>query len=92
MAEESGRPGTVRSNVGCEAIEEPWTKRMQPMGRVPAAGRLFQRKSFTSPLRVQCSVPPAHVLVEPSAMRISPEKFAPVVACQCISAVRGERN
>jgi hypothetical protein len=25
MTDESGRPGTVRSNVGCDAIDEPCT-------------------------------------------------------------------
>src|SRR4029077_10447360 len=59
IAEESGRPGTCRSKVGCEAIEEPCTKRMVPFA-APEAG-LFQRKSLTSPaalfLVVQCSLP-----------------------------------
>src|SRR5687768_6342160 len=68
MAEECGRPGTWRSNVGCEAIEEPWTKRIVPAFRVPCAAGLFHRKRFTSPLRVQCSVPPVQVLVDRSFM------------------------
>src|SRR5512138_3607411 len=55
IAEECGRPGTSRSKVGCEAIEEPCTKKRVPCG-APEAG-LCQRKSLTSPLRVQCSVP-----------------------------------
>ena len=38
---------------------------------VPGAGFLFQRKSFTSPFFVQCSVPPFQVTVDPSAMRFS---------------------
>src|SRR6185437_17114264 len=40
---------------------------MVPRIALPEGGRLFQRKSLTSPLRVQCSVPPFHVVVEPSA-------------------------
>src|SRR2546428_833735 len=32
MADESGRPGTWRSKVGVEAIDEPWTKRIVPRG------------------------------------------------------------
>src|SRR3954469_11282574 len=55
MAEECGRPGTCRSKVGCEAIDEPCTKRMVPRAS-PCRG-LFQRKSLTSPLRTQCSLP-----------------------------------
>src|SRR5947207_1950251 len=55
IAEECGRPGTWRSKVGCEAIDEPCTKRIVP--RMARAGCLRQRKSLTSPLRVQCSVP-----------------------------------
>jgi len=55
ITEEYGRPGTFRSKVGCEAIEEPWTKKMVPAA-APAA-RLRQRNSFTSPLRVQYSLP-----------------------------------
>src|SRR3954465_2373839 len=56
ITEECGLPGTSRSKVGCEAIEEPCTKKMVPFG-APAAEGLCQRKSLTSPLRVQCSVP-----------------------------------
>src|SRR6267378_3819866 len=55
ITEECGRPGTWRSKVGCEAIDEPCTKRIVP--RVAPGGALRQRKSLTSPLRVQCSVP-----------------------------------
>src|SRR5687768_4427077 len=56
ITEECGRPGTCRSNVGCEPIDEPCTKRMVPCG-APAAAAFCQRNSFTSPLRVQCSLP-----------------------------------
>src|SRR5215210_3950676 len=56
ITEEFGLPGTCRSKVGCEAIDEPCTKRRVAFS-APAAEGLFQRKSLTSPLRVQCSVP-----------------------------------
>src|SRR3982750_2806693 len=55
IAEECGRPGTSRSKVGCEAIDEPCTKRIVP--RVVSCGDFCQRKIRTSPLRVQCSLP-----------------------------------
>src|SRR6266849_7972218 len=60
ITEESGRPGTCRSKVGCEAIEEPCTKSTVPCFRAPAAGGFCQRNSRTPrapPLRVQCSFP-----------------------------------
>src|SRR5579862_6133225 len=57
MTEESGRPGTCRSKVGCDAIEEPWTKRMAPRALAGALADFSQRKSFTGPLFVQCSWP-----------------------------------
>src|SRR6185295_2124918 len=55
IAEESGRPGTCRSKVGCDAIEEPCTKRIVPLA-FPCAF-FSQRKSRTSPFWVQCSMP-----------------------------------
>src|SRR5687767_12782154 len=61
MTDESGRPGTCRSKVGCDAIEEPCTKRTVPFGVAPDGGDFCQRKSLTSPLRVQCSVPAMRV-------------------------------
>src|SRR3990172_4188612 len=57
MTEESGRPGTVRSKVGWEAIDEPCTKSTVPLGVVPAGGGFCHRNSLTSPLRIQCSSP-----------------------------------
>src|ERR1700716_742780 len=57
IAEESGRPGTCRSKVGCEAIEEPCTNRIVPVLWPGSTAHLFHRNSFTSPLSVQCSVP-----------------------------------
>src|SRR5258708_10457529 len=55
IAEECARPVTCRSKVGCEAIDEPCTNRIVPRFALPEC--LRQRKSLTSPLRVQCSVP-----------------------------------
>src|SRR5512139_61514 len=62
MTEESGRPGTWRSKVGCEAIDDPCTKSTVPRFRVPAAAGFCHRKSligspFFPPLLVQCSFP-----------------------------------
>src|SRR3954469_9997007 len=72
IAEESGRPGTYRSNVGCDAIDEPCTKKIVPRFCTPAGGFLFQRKSLISPFFVQCSVPPVQLVVERSAMLCCP--------------------
>src|ERR1700758_5383844 len=58
MADESARPGTCRSKVGCEAIDEPCTKRIVPFFSAPCNGGLFHRNSLTLRLFVQCSVPP----------------------------------
>src|SRR3954466_6060587 len=57
IAEESGRPGTSRSKVGCDAIEEPCTNKMVPFVAAGSPATLFQRKSLTSPLLDQCSEP-----------------------------------
>src|SRR5215471_7922591 len=59
MAENSLRPGTCRSKVGCEAIEEPCTNRIVPRVLAGSAAHLFHRNSLTAPFSrvVQCSVP-----------------------------------
>src|SRR5271169_541438 len=58
MAEESGRPGTCRSKVGCEAMDEPCTNRMVPMLFAGSPAHFSNRNSFTPPsLLVQCSAP-----------------------------------
>src|SRR6476646_563631 len=58
MAEESGRPGTCRSNVGCAAIEEPCTNKIVPMLLPGSPAHFSHRNSFTPPsLVVQCSSP-----------------------------------
>src|ERR1700681_1707541 len=63
MTEESGLPGTVRSNVGCDAIEEPCTNKIA--GLLSGAPTNFShRKRRTSPLRVQCSTPVTGVAAE----------------------------
>src|SRR5215207_229906 len=57
MAEESGRPSTRRSNVGCDAIEEPCTNRIVPAWLTPSAAGFSHRNSRMSPFLVQCSSP-----------------------------------
>src|SRR5258708_39985785 len=59
ITEESGRPGTFRSKVGCEAIEEPCTKSTVPRLCALAAGSFCQRYSRTLslPLLTQGSFP-----------------------------------
>src|SRR4030095_12938860 len=57
MGEESGRPGTWRSKVGWEPIEEPWTKRIVPRGSVDPTAAFSQRNRRTGPFWVQCSRP-----------------------------------
>src|ERR1700681_3462489 len=56
MTDESGLPGTVRSNVGCDAIDDPCTNKIAglPSGEPT---NFSQRKRRTLPLRVQCSTP-----------------------------------
>src|SRR6266487_5185336 len=56
--EESARPGTCRSKVGCEAMDEPCTNRILPEGPEGSPPCLFHRNRRTSlPLFVQCSSP-----------------------------------
>src|SRR5262249_50226991 len=58
IAENSARPGTCRSKVGCDAIEEPCTNRMVPRVCAGSPAYFCHRNSFTSlPLLVQCSSP-----------------------------------
>src|SRR5512142_2865375 len=56
ITEESGRPGTLRSNVGCDAIDEPCTN---STAGLPAGEpqNFSHRNKRTSPLWVQCSMP-----------------------------------
>src|SRR5512132_2057378 len=56
IADESGRPGTVRSKVGCEAIDEPCTN--STAGLLSGEPTNFShRNRRTSPLWGQCSTP-----------------------------------
>src|SRR2546425_7949980 len=56
ITEESARPGTERSKVGCDAIDEPCTNNIA--GLPSGEPRYFShRNKRTSPLVVQCSVP-----------------------------------
>src|SRR3974390_1253199 len=56
IADESGRPGTCRSKVGCEAMEEPCTNKMVPMVLAGSPTHFSNRNSFTPPpFVVQCS-------------------------------------
>src|SRR6478752_6444839 len=58
MAEESGRPGTWRSKVGCPANDEPCKKRTVPGGFAGSPAHFSKRNSFTPPsLVVQWSSP-----------------------------------
>src|SRR6185436_18713805 len=60
ITDESGRPGTVRSNVGCDAIDEPWTNSTAGLSAGEPTN-FSQRKRRTSPSAVgfvvQCSTP-----------------------------------
>src|SRR5712672_1968272 len=58
MAEESVRPGTCRSKVGVEAMEEPCTNRIVPMVLAGSPAYFSNMNRRTSlPLLVQCSSP-----------------------------------
>src|SRR4051812_46232021 len=61
MTDEPGRPGTCRSKVGCDAMEEPCTNRIVPRFSAPTE-RFSHMKSLTSPLLVQCSSPCTWIL------------------------------
>src|SRR5580704_7801717 len=55
ITEESGRPGTCKSNVGCAAIDEPWTNRMVPAVCFGSLAHFSNMNSFAPSLVVQCS-------------------------------------
>src|ERR1700691_3431479 len=57
ITEESGRPGTCRSNVGCAAMDEPWTNRMVPVVCFGSPAHFSNRNSFAPSLVVQYSSP-----------------------------------
>src|SRR4026208_285188 len=52
-----GCPVTCKSNVGCDAIDEPCTNRMVPLSGLFWARRFSHRNSLASPFWVQCSLP-----------------------------------
>jgi hypothetical protein len=49
IADESGRPGTCRSNVGCEAMDDPCTNRIVPAVFAGSPAYFSNKKSFTPP-------------------------------------------
>src|SRR5215472_17003618 len=57
IAEESDRPGTCRSKVGCAAMDEPWTNKMVPAVFAGSPAHFSNTNSFAAPpsLVVQCS-------------------------------------
>ena len=56
MTEESGRPSTCKSKAGCDAIDEPCTKRTVPAALFGSSPHFSNMNSFTVPsLLVQCS-------------------------------------
>src|SRR5229473_3673928 len=57
ITELSGRPGTCRSKVGCDAMDEPCTNRMVPAGPEGSPAYFSNRNRRTSPFWVQCSSP-----------------------------------
>src|SRR6185437_3007000 len=56
ITDESGRPGTLRSNVGCDAIDEPCTNSTTgfPEGE---STNFSHRKRRTPSFNVQCATP-----------------------------------
>ena len=97
MTEESGLPGTLRSNVGCEAIDEPCTNRTAGL----AAGEptnFSQRKRRTSPLCVQCSTPltgasPGEVPDERGwGSSLACVRAEPLISLTWVGAIRGLRR
>src|SRR6266567_2703723 len=56
ITEESARPGTERSKVGCDAIDEPCTN---SIAGLPSGEPTYfsHRNKLTSPLFAQCSAP-----------------------------------
>src|ERR1700676_582963 len=57
ITELSGRPGTCRSKVGCDAMDEPCTNRMVPAGPEGSGAYFSNRNRRASPFWVQCSSP-----------------------------------
>src|SRR4029077_12614202 len=55
ITEESGRPDTCRSKVGCAAMDEPWTNRMVPAVLAGSPAHFSNMKSLAPSLVVQWS-------------------------------------
>src|SRR5579864_876228 len=89
MAEESGRPGTSRSKVGCEAMDEPCTNRIVPRVSAGLPAHLFHRNSFTSPLWAQCSRPARRGVAAKAEISLMDRSF---VADREIPVARIERS
>src|SRR5215470_3729477 len=76
ITEESGRPSTCKSNVGCEAMDEPCTNRMVPAALFGSTADFSNMNSFTLPsLPVQCSWPRIAAGLVTSFMVVLPEKL-----------------
>jgi hypothetical protein len=64
MTDESGRPSTCRSKVGCAAIDDPCTNRIVPVAPLGSPPHFSNMNSFTLPsLLVQWSWPRIAVTV-----------------------------
>src|SRR5690348_18284936 len=58
IAEESGRPSTCKSKVGCDAMDEPCTNKIAPAALFGSTLHFSSMNRFTLPsLLVQCSSP-----------------------------------
>src|SRR5882724_8983677 len=57
ITELSGRPGTCRSKVGCDAMDEPCTNRILLAGPEGSPAYFSNRNRRTSPFWAQCSSP-----------------------------------
>src|SRR5262249_9080405 len=76
MTEESDRPSTCKSKVGCDAMDEPCTNRMVPAALSGSTADFSNMNSFTLPsLLVQCSWPRIATGLVTSFMAVLPEKL-----------------
>src|SRR4029079_13487018 len=64
IADESGRPGTCRSKVGCDAIDEPCTNRIVPrLAAVSPMHCSYMNRRTLPSFVVQCSSPRTGMLI-----------------------------
>src|SRR5262249_27977576 len=76
MTEESDRPSTCKSKVGCDAMDDPCTNRMVPAALPGSTADFSNMNSFTFPsLLVQCSWPRIATGLVTSFMVVLPEKL-----------------